>query len=439
MEKIYIGILGYNSNTEGLLSILKDNENVIKNKTGYEILIKKIFINDLECNINSLSSLYNNNNIVVSNDPFNIVNDKDIKIIVETLDNVKLSKDLIIKIIESNKTPIISNKALLSKYGKDIFSKAFEYGINIGFESCVGGGIPIIDVVKEDLIGNNIKEIYAILSGTSNYILTKLENDENDLNNLIEEVKSLGYSEYDPNIDINGLDSAYKIAILSMIAFKKIIPFEKIYIRGIKDIDKLDIDFAEQLGCKIKLLSIAKNIDGKLDIRVEPTMLPKKYMLAKVRDEFNAIYIKSDMVGNTIHYGRGAGGKAIGSALCSDVVSAMRDLKHCNKMRTPPLGYFGDYNNEANIVDHLEIVSPFYLRFIVIDKPGVLATIAGVLGKNNISISAAIQPEVVKESSLIPLVFLTHVTKALNIKMAVEEINSLDIVHKKAVVVRVEK
>lgn len=437
MEKIYIGILGYNSNTEGLLSILKDNENVIKNKTGYEILIKKIFINNLECNINSSSSLYNN--IVVSNDPLNIVNDKDIKIIVETLDNVKLSKDLTIKIIESNKTPIISNKALLSKYGKDIFSKAFEYGINIGFESCVGGGIPIIDVVKEDLIGNNIKEIYAILSGTSNYILTKLENDENDLNNLIEEVKSLGYSEYDPDIDINGLDSAYKIAILSMIAFKKIIPFEKIYIRGIKDIDKLDIDFAEQLGCKIKLLSIAKNIDGKLDIRVEPTMLPKKYMLAKVRDEFNAIYIKSDMVGNTIHYGRGAGGKAIGSALCSDVVSAMRDLKHCNKMRTPPLGYFGDYNNEANIVDHLEIVSPFYLRFIVIDKPGVLATIAGVLGKNNISISAAIQPEVVKESSLIPLVFLTHVTKALNIKMAVEEINSLDIVHKKAVVVRVEK
>ena len=436
MEKIYIGILGYNSNTEGLLSILKDNDNVIKHKTGCEILVKKIFINDPEYNITS-SSL--NNSIIVSNDPLNILDDKDIKIIVETLDNVKLSRDLIIKIIESNKTPIISNKELLSKYGRDIFSKAFEYGINLGFESCVGGGIPIIDVVKEDLICNNIKEIYAILSGTSNYILTKLENHENNVDNLIEEVKKLGYSEHDPDIDLNGFDSAYKIAILSMIAFKKIIPFDKIYIRGIKNIDKLDIDFAEQLGCKIKLLSIAKNIENKLDIRVEPTMLPKKFMLAKVRDEFNAIYIKSDMVGNTIHYGRGAGSKAIGSALCSDLVSAIRDLEHCNKMRTPPLGYFGDYNEEASIVDHLEIMSPFYLRFIVIDKPGVLATIAGILGNNNISISAAIQPEVMKESSLIPLVFLTHTTKALNIKMAIEEINSLDIIHKKAIVVRVEK
>jgi len=161
-----------------------------------------------------------------------------------------------------------------------------------------------------------------------------------------------------------------------MIAFKRIIPFDKIYIRGINNINKLDIDFAEQLGCKIKLLSVAK-INNKLEISVEPTMLPKKYMLAKVRDEFNAIYIKSDMVGNTIHYGRGAGSKAIGSALCSDVLSAMRDLTHCNKTRTPPLGYFGSYNKEAEIVDYLETSSPFYLRFIVIDRPGVLATIAG--------------------------------------------------------------
>lgn len=438
MEKAYIGILGVNSNTQGLFALLKDNKEIIKHKTGLTIQIKKIFKDKNSSNVN-LESLPINDNISITENPFDVINDNDLEIIVEALDDVMLAKDLIVKILELGKIPIISNKALLSIYGKDIFNKAFKHGINIGFEACVGGGIPIIDVVKEDLIGNNIKEIYAILSGTSNYILTKLENDENDINSLIDEVKSLGYSEYDPDIDVNGLDSAYKITILSMIAFKKIIPFEKIYIRGIKDVDKIDIDFAEQLGCKIKLLSIAKNIDGKLDIRVEPTMLPKKYMLAKVREEFNAIYIKSDMVGNTIHYGRGAGYKAIGSALCSDVVSAIRDLKHCNKMRTPSLGYFGDYNEEANIVDYFDIMSSFYLRFIVMDKPGVLATIAGVLGKNNISISAAIQPEVVKESSLIPLVFLTHATKALNIKMAVDEINSLDFIHKKAVVVRVEK
>ena len=437
MEKAYIGILGFNNNTEGLLTLLQENEEIIKNKTGFNIKVKRIYTGNKTLDNNLLNNF--SYNIIFDKNPLDIIDDNDINIIVETLDDVAICRDLVLKIIEHNKVPIISNKTLLSKFSKDIFMKAFEHNINIGFESCVGGGIPIVDVVKEDLICNNIKEIYAILSGTSNYILTKLEDDSNNINDLIKEVKKLGYAEYDPDIDINGLDSAYKIAILSMIAFKRIIPFDKIYIRGINNINKLDIDFAEQLGCKIKLLSVAKKINNKLEISVEPTMLPKKYMLAKVRDEFNAIYIKSDMVGNTIHYGRGAGSKAIGSALCSDVLSAMRDLTHCNKTRTPPLGYFGSYNKEAEIVDYLETSSPFYLRFIVIDRPGVLATIAGILGKNNISISAAIQPEVVKESSFVPLVFLTHVTKSLNVKKAIDEINNLDIIHEKALVIRVEK
>lgn len=438
MEKIYIGILGINTNTQGLFALLQDNKKIIESKTGFSIEIKKVFDNCNSTNL-KLNDLLNDTNFSIVEDPLNVINDKDIDIIVETLDDELLAKELIIKILESKKIPIISNKIVLSKFGKDIFYSSYKHGISIGFESCVGGGIPIIDVVKEDLISNNIKEIYAILSGASNYILTKLEDSTNNVNCLINEVKNLGYSEYDPEIDINGLDSAYKITILSMIAFKKMIPFDKIYINGIKNIDKLDIDFAEQLGCKIKLLSIAKNIDNKLDIRVEPTMLPKKYMLAKVRDEFNAIYIKSDMAGNTIHYGRGAGSKAIGSALCSDIVSAIRDLKHCHEMRVPPLGYFGDYKNEVNIVNHLEVASSFYLRFVVIDKPGVLGNIAGILGKNNISISAAIQPEVQKDSCFVPLVFLTHITKALNIKRAIEEINNLDMIHQKALVIRVEK
>jgi homoserine dehydrogenase len=437
MEKTYVGILGFNSNTEGLLVFLKENEEIIRNKTGLNIQVKKIYNNNKTLNNDLLYKIARNT--IIEEDPLNVITDNDINIIVETLDDVTTCRDLILKIIEYNKIPIISNKTLISKYGKDVFTKAFKRNINISFESCVGGGIPIVDVVKEDLICNNIKEIYGILSGTSNYILTKLENEGNNINDLIKEVKELGYAEYDPDIDINGFDSAHKITILSMIAFKKIIPFDKIYIRGINNINKLDIDFAEQLGCKIKLLSVAKNLNDKLEIRVEPTMLPKKYMLAKVRDEFNAIYIKSDMVGNTIHYGRGAGSKAIGSALCSDILAAIRDLKHCNKMRTPTLGHFGDYSEEAKIVDYLETDSSFYLRFIVIDRPGVLATIAGILGKNNISISAAIQPEVAKESSFVPLVFLTHVTKSLNIKEAIDEINNLDIIHEKALVIRVEK
>jgi homoserine dehydrogenase len=437
MKNINIGIFGVNSNTLGLLTLLKDNNNIIKNKTGININIKKIFFNNNSYpKSDFLLSEYAN---AFEDNPKNIIHDGDIKIIVETLDDETIANEFVNEIIESRKIPIISNKALLSIYGKSIFNKAYKYKTNIGFEACVGGGIPIIDVVKEDLIANNIREIYAILSGTSNYILTKLENNTNNINDLIDEVKSLGYTEYDPEIDISGLDSAYKISILSMIAFKRTIPFKKIYVRGIKEIEKVDIDFADQLGCKIKLLSIAKKVGESLDIRVEPTMVPKKYMLAKVRDEFNAIYIKSDMVGNTIHYGRGAGSKAIGSAICSDIISAARDLEHCDKMRTPPLGYFGNYDEEANIVNYLEVASHFYLRFIVADSPGVMGTIAGILGKNNISISAAIQPEVSKDKTSVPLVFLTHLTKAKNIKNAIEEINNLNIVHQKALVIRVEK
>lgn len=430
-----IAIVGYNKNVDGLLRLLKDNSKVITDKTGILLNIKAIY----EENSQIINKDIIKEETIITQSLDKILCDNEIHILVESIDDIKKSRETTIKAINKGKNIVLSNKGLLAQYGEEIFTLAKEKNIHLCYESCVGGGIPIIDVVKEDLLANNIKEIYAILNGPSNYILTQLENKSASLDELIMEVKDKGYTETDPSLDISGIDSAYKIAILSMIAFKTIIPFNKIYVEGIQNISKIDLNFAEQLNCKIKLLSIAKKYNDKIDVRVHPTMLPKKYMLSKVRDEFNAIYLKSDMVGSTIHYGRGAGAYAIGSAIASDIMSIARELFACSEKRTPPFGFYGEYHQEYPIIDIDDISSFFYLRFTVFDKPGVLSKIAGVLGKYDISINAAIQPEIVSDDNYVPLVFTTHETKGKNVKSALEEIELLGLTKNKVMVVRVEK
>ena len=434
MKPINVGIIGYNSLCKGLLEVLNDNASIIIDKTGISVNITSI----------SDTNIDKSNDPLIANIPIKtktameIINNKDVDIVIELSNGHHEARVNILEAIKRGKHVVTANKPLLAIYGKELFSTAEKNNVIIGFEGSVGGGIPLVDVLKEDLIANNIKEIYGILNGTTNYILTRMEEKGVEFKNALEDAKILGYTENDPSIDINGIDSAYKLSILASIAFNALIPYDKIYIEGISRIKYVDIDFARQLGCKVKLLAIAKNYDG-VEVRVHPTMIPDNSLLSKVVNEFNAISFLSDKAGKTIHYGRGAGYKATGSAVASDVISIAREITSDCINRVPLLGYTGEYVSNCKILDIEEIHSTFYLRFDALDEPGVLSTIAGVLGRNNISIGSSIQRGDRSVGDYVPLVFITHETTGGKISHAVNEIETLDLIKGETVIIRVEK
>lgn len=433
-RKINVGVIGYGTVGKGAVNVLIDNRETIKRKTGIDINVKSI----CDLRINEIEDEFLKQISVKTTNVEDILKDKDIDIVVELIGGYTVAKDIILRAFENKKHVVTANKALLAVYGEEIFKKAEEKGVTLGFEGSVGGGIPIVRVLKEDLAANNIKEIYGIINGTANFILSTMESEGEEFDDALKYAQELGYAEADPKFDIEGIDTAHKIAILSSIAFNTIVPYEDIFVEGISNIKQIDIEFAKQLNCKIKLLAIAKRHEDDIEVRVHPTIIPERYILSKVSKEFNAIYIISDKVDRTIHYGRGAGGLPTGSAVAGDIISIARDITSCFKKRVPTLGYVCDYSKRFKVRDINEIVSSYYLRFSAIDKPGVLSKIAGVLGKYNISIKSAIQPGDTIPNNIVPLVFMTHATKGKNISDAVAEIDAMEEIKSKTVVLRVE-
>lgn len=433
-RRINVAVVGYGTVGRGTVNVLIDNKETIKRKTGIDINVKSV----CDLRINEIDDEFLKQVPIKTTNVEDILEDRDIDIVVELIGGCTVAKDIILKAFEKKKHVVTANKALLAVKGEEIFKKAEENGVILGFEGSVGGGIPIIRVLKEDLAANNVREIYGIINGTANFILSTMEAEGKEFEEVLKYAQELGYAEADPKFDIEGIDTAHKIAILSSIAFNTIVPFEDIFVEGISNIKQIDIEFAKQLNCKIKLLAIAKKHENDIEVRVHPTIIPERYILSKVSKEFNAIYIISDKVDRTIHYGRGAGGLATGSAVSGDIISIARDMVACCKKRVPTLGYICDYNKHFKIRDINEIVSSYYLRFSAIDKPGVLSKIAGILGKYNISIKSAIQPGDRAPNDIVPLVFMTHSTKGKNINDAVAEIDALEYVKSKTVVLRVE-
>lgn len=428
-DMVNVGIIGFGTVGTGTVRILLENKDVLKERLGFEISLKRIADIDIKRDrgINIPEG-------VLTTDVDAVLTDPDIDIVVELMGGIRPAKDFIIKAIRNIKHVVTANKALLAIEGADIFDAALKSGVEVGFEASVAGAIPIIKVMKEGLVANRIKAVYGIINGTSNYILTKMTDENVEFSDALKEAQKLGYAEADPTLDIEGIDTAHKLTILASLAYGIPLSYKSIYVEGISGISSQDIAFASELGYKIKLLAIAKESKGEIELRVHPTMLPKEYLIAKVDGPFNAIYVDGDVTGSTLYYGRGAGSIPTGSAVVSDIVDIARNIQKEAVGRVPTLP---GSSGERKIKKIDDIVSRYYFRFFALDKPGVLSKISGILGNYNISIASVIQKGR-RIGEAVPLVVLTHEAKEKDVRQAINEIDRLPVVMDKTVFIRVE-
>ncbi len=431
MESVKVGIIGLGTVGTGVYKLLMANGDLIERKVGCPVVVEKIADLDLD-RVREVSVPRE----IMTTDAREIINDSNIDIVVELIGGTTVAGEYIVDAAKKGKCIVTANKALLAERGGEIIPKVEESGVEIGFEASVGGGIPILKSLKESLAGNRIREIFGIINGTSNYILSRMSAGGEEFDAVLKEAQSIGLAEADPTLDVDGVDSAHKLAILIWLATGQYPRFEDIYVEGIREITPLDIEFAKEFGFEIKLLAIAKMDEGLVEARVHPTMIPREHLLATVGGAFNAIYVTGDFSGPVLLFGSGAGMDPTASAVVGDIIDIARNLRQGVKRRIPFSGYVRD-GGEIVVKSMDEVVSEYYLRFIVIDKPGVLSKISGVLGKNNISISSVIQKGRKKEED-VPIVILTHEARERDLKVALKEIDELDVVLARTKFIRIE-
>jgi homoserine dehydrogenase len=347
------------------------------------------------------------------------------------------AKRIILEAMAAGKQVVTANKALLALQGEDIFAAAVRHGVDLGFEASVGGGIPVIHALTEGLAANAIQSIYGIINGTSNYILSRMTNEKQGFEAVLAEAQRAGYAEADPTFDVAGIDSAHKLAILANLAFGTPINFKDLYTEGITHITQHDIAYAWELGYTIKLLGIAKLVDGEIEARVHPTMIASSLPIARVEGVYNAIQLVGDAVGDVMLYGRGAGDLPAGSAVVSDVISLARNLLKGAVGRIPPASFQQNQRRPLRMRPMDEISSLYYLRFMVVDRPGVLAQIAGVLGQFDISISSMLQ-QGRRAGQTVSIVIKTHMARERDVQAALREINRMAFISTPAILIRVE-
>jgi homoserine dehydrogenase len=427
---VNVGIIGFGTVGAGTAKILLEKGETIRDKTGLSINLRKIA--DLDIERDRELPLPEG---VLTRESSEIIEDPDIHIVVELIGGIEPAKEFILKAIRKGKHVVTANKALLAEDGRDIFEEAKRNGVSLGFEASVAGGIPIIKVMREGLVANRIFSIYGIINGTSNYILSRMTDEGVDFSSALEEAQKKGYAEADPTFDVEGVDSAHKLTILSSLAFGIPLSYERIHVEGISNVTPLDIEFARQLGFKIKPLAIAKNLDGEVELRVHPTMIPDNYLVSKVDGVLNAVYVVGDAVGETLYYGRGAGDLPTGSAVVSDVV----DIAGGVESGTVPLGdfQFVGKRTDLKIKSIGDIESMYYFRTTALDRPGVLSRISGILGEYNISIASVIQKGR-RAGEAVPLVLLTHRARERDVQAALEKVDKLDVVADRTMMIRVE-
>lgn len=426
---VTIGIIGFGTVGTGTVRILLENQDILRERVGFDLKLKGIADSDISRD----RGIKLPGGVLTANAE-DILNDPDIDIVVELIGGRHPAKDFILQAIHNKKHVVTANKALLATEGNEIFSEAERYGIEVGFEASVAGGIPIIKIIREGLVANRILNVYGIINGTSNYILTKMTEEGIDFSHALKEAQRLGYAEADPSFDVEGIDSAHKLTILASLAYGIPLSYENVYIEGITKVTPQDIEFALELGYKIKLLAIAKAVDGEVELRIHPTMVPKDYLISKVDGVYNAIYIEGDAVGETLYYGRGAGDMPTGSAIVSDIVDIARSMRMNAAGRVPVIR---TQNLSLRIRKMDDIESMYYFRFSALDRPGVLSKIAGILGDNNISIASVIQKGR-RVGGAVPLVVLAHMSKERDVLQAVKAIDILPVVTDKTHFIRVE-
>lgn len=433
MREIKVGLIGFGTVGSGVVKILKKNSRLIEKRMGAKLILKRIADIDLETDRGVKLKPG-----VLTRRAEEVIEDPKIDIIMELMGGIEPAKTYILKAIQNKKHIVTANKALLALHGDEIFREAYRFGVDVNFEASVGGGIPLIRSIKEGLVSNRIRSIFGILNGTSNYILSKMTDEVRNFKEVLKEAQEKGYAEADPTYDIEGIDAAHKLAILIRLAFGTPIQFKEIFIGGISDITPLDIQFSREFGYRIKLLAIAKIDKGRIEARVHPTMIPEGHLLSTVEGVFNAIYIQGDAVGPTLFYGLGAGQMPTGSAVVSDLVELGRNLLIQASGRRVPLLSYQEFAIEKIPLKKIEeVVMPFYMRFSALDRPGVLSKISGILGKNDISISAVIQKGR-QINGAVPVVMMTHEAKEKNVHRALKEIDKLGVILGKTMSLRVE-
>lgn len=434
MDQIKVGLIGFGNIGAGVVRLLQENGELLKHKCGTDIRLVKI----ADLDITSDRGVKVDSSLLTTNVD-DIFNDPEISIVIELIGGYEPARSFVLKGIEAGKHIVTANKALLALHGDEIYAAAARKGVEVQFEAAVGGGIPVLSAIKGNLSGNRFSSAVGIMNGTCNYILTRMTQEGIDFEQVLQSAKELGYAEPDPTFDINGTDTAHKLAVLASLCFGSRVDFNAIHTEGITDISGIDISYAAEFGYRIKLLAIAKLLDGQLELRVHPTMVPLQSPMADVNGVFNAIRLSGDFVGPVLFYGRGAGQNPTASAITGDLVALARSIRAgIQNRRRAPLGFHDEFITTLPLKPMDDVVTSFMLRFTALDQPGVLAGIAGVLGKNGISIESMVQTARHDGGEAVPIVIMTHEAREGAVRAALAEIDRFDFIAEKSRLIRIE-
>ncbi|MEZ5574911.1 MAG: homoserine dehydrogenase [Candidatus Competibacteraceae bacterium] len=429
---VKIGLLGLGTVGGGVTHVLARNAEEISRRAGREILISHAAARNLD------STTARTAGIKLTGEALEVVNDPDISIIVELLGGYEPARSLVLRALANGKHVVTANKALIAKHGNEIFAAAQAAGTMVGFEAAVAGGIPIIKAIREGLAGNRLEWVAGIINGTANFILTEMRDKGRDFPDVLAEAQALGYAEADPTFDVEGIDAAHKLTILASIAFGIPLQFDKVYIEGIGRITREDVAYAEQLGYRIKHLGIARRDERGAQLRVHPTLIPQRQLLASVSGVMNAVLVRGDAVGQSLFYGAGAGAEPTASAVVADIIDVVRTLTVDPDNRVPHLAFQPDALSDLPVLPMTEVETCYYLRLQAVDRSGVLADVTRILADRDISIEAVLQKEPPPGARDVPIILLTYRVREQRMNEAIAAIEALDSIHAPVVRIRME-
>lgn len=433
MQSIKIGILGLGTVGCGTVDVLTRNADEITRRTGRKIDVTMASVRDL-----SKPRACDCSGFELTEDPFAVVNSDQVDLVVELIGGVELAKDLVLKAIANGKHVITANKALIALHGNEVFAAAHNQGVSVAYEAAVAGGISIIKSIREGFAGNQIDTVVGIINGTGNFILTEMRDKGRTFDDVLAEAQALGYAEADPTFDVEGIDAAHKLSILSAISFGTPLQFDDVYTEGISALNLIDVGYAQELGYRIKHLGIAKRTDNGLELRVHPTLIPEKQLIANVDGVMNAVLVKGDAVGDTLHYGAGAGANPTASAVVADIIDLTRTFDASASNHVPGLAFQSESLNELPTKQLDDFESAYYLRFEVADIAGVMSKLSAEFAEQDISIEAITQKEPTKGQDTVSVIFITQKTREATINRAITQLEGLDIVRGESVKIRVE-
>ena len=433
MNPVKVGLMGLGTVGGGTFNVLNRNADEITRRAGRGIVVSHAAACDYDP-----ASLPGIDAIEVTEDAFAVVDNPEVEIVVELIGGYDPARKLVLKAIANGKHVVTANKALIATHGNEIFAAAQEKGVMVAFEAAVAGGIPIIKSIREGLAANKIEWLAGIINGTGNFILTEMRDKGRDFDDVLKEAQELGYAEADPTFDVEGIDAAHKLTILASIAFGVPLQFDKVYTEGISQITREDVEYAGEFGYRIKHLGFTRRTAEGIEMRVHPTLIPERRLIANVDGVMNAVLVKADAVGPTLYYGAGAGAEPTASAVVADIIDVVRTLTVDPENRVPHLAFQPGALSDLPILDIEDVETAYYLRMQADDKPGVLADVTDILGSMEISIEAILQKEPAAGAAEASIMMLTHVVREKSMNAAISQIEALDSIHGEVTRIRLE-